>query len=103
MPRSVTEKESLRTLKSILGKENLAMGINLANHRKVAHAEGTYRITLDVISLAPVIKLMEHKIVKNVWWHPSASPPGAGPDGIALRYRLYVQYHNIATRKKSTP
>ena len=100
MPRSVTIKESLRTLKSIFGKDQTMLGINWDNHKKLEQKEDTYRITMNVISLSPIIKLMDHKRVKNVWWHPSAAPPGTAIDAIALRYRLYVQYHKVATRRR---
>ena len=100
MARSVTLKESLRTLKSIFGPSTSHLGIKWENHR--LFDEDIYRFTTNSVSLGSLIKLMDHKRVKDVWWHPSAAPPGAAIDAIAMRYRIYVKYHKIATRKRKT-
>lgn len=101
MPRPVSEKESLRLLKTIFKGQDEFLGINWGNHRKADLAEDCYRITMNLLSLNTLIKLMENRKVKKVFFHPSAAPFGSGADGIALRYRLYIQYHKVASRRKS--
>jgi hypothetical protein len=38
---------------------------------------------------------MEDPAVANVFFNPSIPPPGTGMDGISLRYKIYVEYHQI--------
>jgi len=98
--RPVTEKESLRFLKTRI-KNSEILGINWLNHRAVPDiSEDTYRFTAEMMSLDALIKMLEHKKVKNVYWHPSVAPPGKGVDGIALRYRIYVEYNKTRSRKR---
>jgi hypothetical protein len=89
----MTDKESLAILKSAFGASAKFHGINWENHRKVnLNGLDCYRVTIEILSIDSILRLMEHDRVKNVYWHPSYSPPGAGVDAIALRYRLYVEY-----------
>jgi|TARA_E500000318_G_C3507347_1_gene190872 hypothetical protein len=93
--RSLTEEESLTILKEHLENEDIRiLGFN--NHRKVPKiAENTFRFTINVISFDFIINLMEDEAVKNIYFHPSAPPPGKGLDGISMRYRVYVEYHEV--------
>ena len=105
MMRPVTEKESLRFLKTLIKNADL-LGINWQNHRKASNiSDSTYRFTSEILSLDSLIKMIEHKKVKNVYWHPSVAPPGKGIDGIALRYRVYVEYNLVKkqTRRRKKP
>jgi hypothetical protein len=92
--RKTTQVQSLRILKQIFKGQDDFLGINWENHRKVEleKNKNVYRITIEILSLEPILKLTEHERVKNVYWHPSYAPPGTGKDAIALRYRLYVEY-----------
>ena len=101
MMRPVSEKESLRFLKARVKNAEI-LGINWSNHRPAPRiSEDTYRFTAEIMSLEVLIGMLEHKKVKNVFWHPSAAPPGAGIDGIALRYRIYVQYNKVRRRTRA--
>ena len=88
-----TPRGSLSILKRIFGDKAELLGINWNNHRQSEFKENTFQITINMLSLEALIDLMDHKSVKNVYWHPSMSPPGASKDPIALRYRLFVEYH----------
>ena len=66
--------------------------MDFKNHKKHNILENTYRFTVSLISLDFLISLMEEEKVKNVYFNPSAPPPGTGIDGISLRYKVYVQY-----------
>ena len=99
--RPVSEKESLRFLKTRIKNAEL-LGINWANHRPASNvSEDTYRFTAEMMSLDALIKMLEHQKVKNVYWHPSVAPPGKGVDGIALRYRVYVEYNKVRSRRRT--
>ena len=90
----ITTAQSLKILKEAFRGTDKFHGINWENHRKadLKGLDNCYRITIEILSIDSILKLMEHDRVKNVFWHPSYSPPGAGVDAIALRYRLYVEY-----------
>ena len=92
MLREVTEKESLRTLRTVF-KDDHRAGINYKNHRKVT--EDTYRITAQMLSLAAIIKLLDRERVEDVYWHPSAAPPDSHVSQIAMRYALYIKYKKV--------
>tara|TARA_Y100000592_G_scaffold101148_1_gene186026 strand:+ start:9965 stop:10285 length:321 start_codon:yes stop_codon:yes gene_type:complete len=88
-----TAAQSLKILKEVYKGVDEFYGINWENHKKVSMGDkNCYRVTIEILSIDSILKLMEHDRVKNVFWHPSYSPPGAGVDAIALRYRLYVEY-----------
>ena len=91
--KKVTSAESLAILKGAFKGTDKFHGINWENHRKVnLNGLDCYRVTIEILSIDSILRLMEHDRVKNVFWHASYSPPGAGVDAIALRYRLYVEY-----------
>ena len=94
MPRKKqkTVQESLDILTKYIEKEENDI-LNFKNHRKHNIRPNVFRFTIDLISLEFIISLMEDEAVKNVYWNPSAPPPGTGIDGVSLRYKVYVEYH----------
>ena len=93
--RELTLGESLATLKRHLERENIIL-LRFANHRKMDRlGANIFRFTIQVISLDFVINLMEDESVKNVYFHPSSPPPGSGIDSISMRYKVYVEYHEV--------
>ena len=88
--RKVSEKESLEIITNCVGTD--AEILNIRNHKKSSLRENTYQITINFMSLDILFSLMEIEEIKNVFFHPSAPPPGGHIDGIAQRYRLYVEY-----------
>ena len=94
MPRKKqkTVQQSLDILTKYIEKEENDI-LNFKNHRKHNIRPNTFRFTIDLISLEFIISLMEDDAVKNVYWNPSAPPPGTGIDGVSLRYKVYVEYH----------
>ena len=95
--RSVTEKESFRLIKSALGDDPMIMA-SYEDHR--LFGEDTYRIPVDMLSLAAILKLHENKRVATVYFHPSASPPNTHVSAIAARYILYVKYNKVKKRTR---
>ena len=95
--RSVTQKESLRLIKGILGDDELIKA-SYGSHR--LFKEDVYRIAVNMLSLAGILKLLEARRVETVYWHASASPPGAHVSPIASRYILYVKYKKIKKRTR---
>jgi hypothetical protein len=93
MSTDITEKESKQILREIVAEYEEGLGINWDNHKKIPKKKNTFRITASALSLPALIHISEHERVKNVYFHPSVSPPGKG-DAISLRYRLYIQYKN---------
>tara|TARA_B100000214_G_scaffold375219_1_gene360635 strand:- start:2493 stop:2789 length:297 start_codon:yes stop_codon:yes gene_type:complete len=98
MSRSITEEESKNLLKDIMGDYLNELGINWDNHKRVPKKDDTFRITAEALSLPALIHLSEHKNVRNVYFHPSVSPPGKG-DVISMRYRVYIEYKKIEDEK----
>ena len=94
MPRKKqkTVQQSLDILTKYIEKEENDI-LNFKNHRKHNIRPNTFRFTIDLISLEFIISLMEDDAVKNVYWNPSAPPPGTGIDGVSLRYKVYVEYN----------
>ena len=45
-----------------------------------------------LISLEFLITLIEHELVKNVYFNPSVPPPGGTIDSISMRFKIYVEY-----------
>lgn len=87
----MTENESREIItRNIDADASIIM--DFKNHKKHNILENTYRFTVSLISLDFLISLMEEEKVKNVYFNPSAPPPGTGIDGISLRYKVYVQY-----------
>lgn len=87
----LTLKESEEIIKEIIGEEYKFL--NYKNHRKHTLDKNTFRFTIDFISLDFLLKAMEHAKIKDVFFNPSAPPPGGSVDGISLRYKVYLRYH----------
>jgi hypothetical protein len=90
MERDLTKEESLSIIRRHILEEESFLGFK--NHRKHDLLENTFRFTVDLISLDFLISLMEEPQVVNVYFNPSAPPPGSSIDGISWRYKVYVQY-----------
>ena len=88
----VTIEESLRIIEGCLGDNREILG--LKNHKKSKLKENTYQLTLNLMSIDILFSLMEKDKIKNVFFHPSSPPPGSHIDGIAQRYRIYIEYYN---------
>ena len=95
--RSVTEKESMRLVKSVLGDDELVKA-SYPSHR--LYKEDVYRIAVNMLSLAAILKLLESRRVETVYWHPSAAPPASHVSAIASRYILYVKYKKVKKRTR---
>ena len=92
MAEQVKQEESLEIITRNISEDEMAI-MDLKNHRAHKILKNTYRFTVSIISLDFLISLMEEEEVMNVYFNPSAPPPGTGIDGISLRYKIYVQYH----------
>lgn len=92
--RELTAEESKAILDKYIGRENNKL-LNFKNHRKHELDKNMYRFTLDLISLDFLISLIDDEAVKNVYFNPSIPPPGGSIDSISLRYKVYVQYHDV--------
>ena len=91
----MTDAESKNLLQSIILDFDQDLGINWDNHKSVAGKEDTFRVTARALSLPALVHIMEHNLVKNVYFQPSIAPPGSTKDPISLRYRLYIQYEKV--------
>ena len=89
--RDLTEEESIEIIRRHIPEEDTFL--EFKNHRKHNVLLNTYRFTITLISLEFMISLMEEPQVKNVYFNPSAPPPGGSLDGISLRYKVYVEYY----------
>ena len=89
--RDLTEEESFEIIRRHVPEEDAFL--EFKNHRKHNVLRNTYRFTITLISLEFMISLMEEPQVKNVYFNPSAPPPGGSLDGISLRYKVYVEYY----------
>lgn len=89
--RDLTLEESKEIISNLIGTEYEFL--NFKNHRKHKISENTFRFTVDFISLDFLLNAMEHEQVKNVFFNPSAPPPGGSVDGISLRYKIYLSYY----------
>jgi len=68
--------------------------VDFRNHRQVLLGERQmYRFTLKLLSINMLNKLSKDRRVKNVFYAPSAAPPGGAVDGISSRYKVYVEYN----------
>ena len=90
--KEITIEESEKIITSYIGEEE-GKAMDFKNHRKHPLFKNTYRFTVSLISLDFLISLMEDDNIQNVYFNPSAPPPGTGIDGISLRYKVYVQYY----------
>tara|TARA_A100001015_G_scaffold305993_1_gene399585 strand:+ start:287 stop:571 length:285 start_codon:yes stop_codon:yes gene_type:complete len=91
--RDLTKEESNEIILELIGEEYNFL--NFKNHRKHKISENTFRFTVDFISLDFLLKAMEHDKIKNVFFNPSAPPPGGSVDGISLRYKIYLSYYQV--------
>jgi len=87
------EKESLEILQDVIGPNDEVLGINWDNHKKYSKIKNCFRITSDLMSIKLLVDLMDEPEIKEVFYHPSVSPPGAGVDPISLRYKIYIVYN----------
>ena len=92
MAQQITQEESLEIITRNISEDEMKI-MDLKNHRSHKLLENTFRFTVSIISLDFLISLMEEEQVMNVYFNPSAPPPGTGIDGISLRYKVYVQYY----------
>ena len=86
-------KNDLEIVKEIVANatpDHLLDTMQVGNFRKTRQFEKGYRFTLRILSVAFLENIIKSEIVKDVFFHPSAPPPGTGMDGIASRYRVYV-------------
>ena len=91
--RDLTLEESLQILEKYTKEKNYLL--QFKNHRKFNRFKNTFRFTVSIISLDFLLSIMEDSAVANVFFNPSIPPPGTGMDGISLRYKIYVEYHQI--------
>ena len=80
-------------MQEIIGEnEDSIIGVNWDNFRAYSQIDNCYSVTIKVMSLSVLIKAMEDSRIKQVFYHPSVAPPGAGMTTLGLRYKLYIQY-----------
>ncbi len=91
--REVTLDESYEIILKHIDVEDSFL--NFKNHKKYEPIYNTFRFTVDLVSLDFLIALMEEELVSNVYFNPSAPPPGGSLDGISMRYKVYVQYEEV--------
>ena len=92
--REITIDESLEILNKYLKRENNKL-LNFKNHRKHDLDINVFRFTIDLMSLDFLISLIDDDAVKNVYFNPSIPPPGGSIDSISLRFKVYIQYHQV--------
>lgn len=92
--RELELEESRKILDKYLQRDNNQL-LNFKNHRKHNLNKNTFRFTVDLMSLDFLISLIDDPAVKNVYFNPSVPPPGGSVDSISMRYKVYVQYHEI--------
>ena len=96
--RELSASESLEIINFYLEETNEFL-VGFGNHRKFRNAFNTFRFTVKVISFDFIISLMEDEAVRNVYFSPSSPPPGGGIDSISMRYKVYVEYHEVEDEK----
>tara|TARA_Y100000310_G_scaffold315221_1_gene365524 strand:- start:290 stop:601 length:312 start_codon:yes stop_codon:yes gene_type:complete len=92
--RDLTIDESFKILQKYLARESNKL-INFKNHKKHSLDKNVFRFTIDLMSLDFLISLIDDDAVKNVYWNAAIPPPGGSIDSISLRFKVYVQYHDI--------
>ena len=97
--RDFTLEESATLVKRHI-EEDYQNLLNFKNHKKHAITPNTFRFTVDFISLDFLIGLMEEEQVKNVYFNPSVPPPGGSFDGISMRYKVYIRYHDTESEEQ---
>jgi len=93
--RQIEHKEAYAIVTKYL--ENQVDILNLKNFRKMKRfknrkVENFYKFTVDLLCLDLVFDLNSDDRVKNVYWSASMPPPGAGIDGVSMRFKIYIQY-----------
>lgn len=75
--------------------EDYADLLEFKNHKQAtfANRENVYRFTCKLLSLDLLTKLSKDKRVKNVFYAPSAAPPGGSIDSISLRFKVFIEYY----------
>ena len=81
-------------LKYTKGQEKI---LNLKNFRKVTRFQGQkpvnmYKFTVDLLLIELIFDLNSDENVETVMWNASMPPPGAGIDGVSMRYKVYIQF-----------
>ena len=94
--RSISSRESKAFLKKFLEDYDY-LGPKLKNHKKSRNTVDTYQFTIDRISFSFIENLTNHNKVKDVYYHPVFPPQGYG---ISLRYKIYVHYEKVRTRRR---
>jgi len=85
--RELSEAESLEILGYHLDGVNQFL-VGFDNHRKFPRSKNTFRFTVKVISFDFIIS-----------FSPSSPPPGGALDAISMRYKVYVEYHEVEDEK----
>ena len=89
--KKISAEESEEIIKRYI--ESLDAGfLNFKNHKKYKRMKNTFSFTLRAMSIDLMSDLLADSRIKNVFYTPSAPPPGQGMDWISFRYRVYVQY-----------
>ena len=91
--RELTLEESYNIIVKHIDAEDKFL--NFKNHKKYNQLHNTFRFTVDLVSLDFLVALMEEELVENVFFNPSAPPPGGALDGISMRYKIYVKYEEV--------
>jgi len=75
--------------------EDYADLLEVKNHKKnvMGNKDNVYRFTCKLLSLDLLTKLSKDKRVKNVFYAPSAAPPGGSIDSISLRFKVFIEYY----------
>ena len=90
--KKISLEESEQIIKSYIDDLEVKF-LNFRNHKKYKRMSNTFTFTLKAMSMDLMSDLLADDRIKNVFYAPSAPPPGQGMDGISFRYRVYVQYN----------
>ena len=88
----VTKEPAINLIKQCIGEDQtfcVSKNFKLSSRR-----DSAIQFTINIISLDVLFSIMELDEVKNVYFHPSASPPGAHTP-MASRYRVYVEFYEL--------
>ena len=94
--RDLTKQESDEIINSLIPEEDLeVLGLKLYKKHKIK--PNTYMFVVQILSLDLLVGIMEHELVKNVYFHADAPPPTPSMrvSPTASRYKIYVEYHQI--------
>ena len=86
----VTKNKSWEIIKECVGERIDLLAVK--NHKVSTSRDKTYQFTIDMMSIDILFAFMERDEIRDVFFHPSSPPPGTHIDGIAQRYRVYVEY-----------